>query len=776
MPMFHRPVFAFVLLLAVAGYARAEEEDVNPDSPEAPLPSGSITIDGQKLEVYLDRKMHAIGNAEMHQDDKAIYGDRIDYDLLNGELHAAGNSRIEWSGLTVTGPDLRLKVQEREGEMQEPVFTMRTANKAPVTEKLRSDGALVAAKPGMPTFSRGSAKQVVFDGQGREVLKNATYTSCAVGVDDWYMHAKELELDHNTDTATAKHASVEFKGVPIFYTPWIAFSFSNQRQSGLLAPLWSTSTRTGFDFSVPYYWNIAPNRDATITPRYMTKRGYQTGVEFRYLEPNYSGQDNLEYMAHDDQLGKDRYYYNLKHRHAFGKGWSGNVSYERVSDDKYFSDMTTHITSTSRVVLPQQATINYGSEHWNFNGLVQTFQTLDGQSYPYQRLPQLTLTGNKDWDWVTGNLYSQWVSFGRSSDAPAQQSYSYAPGSSVTTGVKGSRFTSYPSITIPVTVPFGYVTPKMGLHYSRYNLSDPGYTLNSGGATTTGNYGSDSRVLPIFSMDSGVYFDRDMRVVRNRYTQTLEPRLFYVYIPNENQSNLPVFDTAEADLNQATLFSENQYTGNDRINNANQLSAALTSRLIDQNTGVQRLSATVGQRFYFTDQKVTLPGETPRSGNTSDIIAGLSARLLNHWNADGFWQYNTDTSRMYKANLGARYNPAPGKTLNLSYRYTRSNLEQIDLSSQWPLGRNFFAIGRYNYSLRENRLIEGIAGAEYDGGCWQARGVMQRVETATAGTNTAYFFQLVLGGLSSIGSSPLKLLTRSIPGYRTTDLVPDDLD
>jgi LPS-assembly protein len=221
------------------------------------------------------------------------------------------------------------------------------------------------------------------------------------------------------------------------------------------------------------------------------------------------------------------------------------------------------------------------------------------------------------------------------------------------------------------------------------------------------------------------------------------------------------------------LFMENQFVGNDRINNANQLSLAVTTRMIDAKTGEQRLAATLGQRFYFTDQKVGVPGETLRTGNTSDIVTAVTARLLNKWNVDTAWQYNTDTSRTVKANIGMRYNPEPGKVLNLSYRYTKESLEQINISSQWPLGAGWYGLGRWNYSLRESQPIEGLAGIEYDAGCWQARTVMQRVSTATANANYALFFQLELGGLASIGSNPFTLLKRGIPGYTSTGLIPD---
>ena len=418
---------------------------------------------------------------------------------------------------------------------------------------------------------------------------------------------------------------------------------------------------------------------------------------------------------------------------------------------------------TSRVNLPQQAYLNYADDVWNFNGVVQKYQTLDGVSYPYERLPQLTLTGNKDMGAFNTNLYTQWVSFDRNPSSPLTSTT--ASGQVLTTSVTGNRFTAYPSVSLPMAKPYGYITPKIGVHYTDYGLQNSEYTLGS----VSGNYESTSRTLPIVSVDSGLFYDRQVRVVKN----TLEPRLYYVYIPYRDQSMLPVFDSSQSDLSMSTLFLENQFNGNDRINNANQITLAVTSRMIDSRTGEQRLAATVGQRFYFADQKVGVPGANLRTGDSSDIVTALTAKLLNKWSLDTAWQFNTDRSRTSKANIGARYNPEPGKVLNIGYRYTEDSLEQINLSSQWPLGNGWYGLGRWNYSLRETRPIEGLAGIEYNAGCWQARTVLQRVSTATASANYAFFVQLELGGLASIGSNPLTLLNRGIPGYTSTGLLPD---
>lgn len=762
---------------------------------EHALAPGSIVIEGDKMDFYLERKMRSFGNASLKKDEQSIYGDKIEYDTLNDELHVVGNTRIEFDGLKVWGPELRMQLYDSVGEMKEPSFELETQlidipqiSTAKATDLLEQESlsadrlASVALDNLMSqniedtasydatlrrrqSKSRGDAKAVFFEGENKKVLKSASYTTCEAGQDDWYIKASELEIDNYTKKATAWNARVEFMGVPLLYTPWIDFSYLNQRKSGFLSPTVGTTSRSGFEVQVPYYWNIAPDMDATLGVRALSKRGMQLQGEFRYLDEEYSGISSAEYLPTDNNTGENRYYVNLNHRHTLGRGWSGGYNLEKVSDDEYFSELSTRITVTSRVNLPQQAFVNYSDEVWAFNGLVQKYQTLDNFSFPYERLPQLTLNGDKDWELANTRLYTQWVSFDRKKDEP----FRLALGNSnvLETNVTGNRFTAYPSVSVPFAKPYGYITPKFGVHYTTYDLDNESFAFKNSLDRTfeSGNYESDNRSLPIFSLDSGLFFDRDVRVVNNRYTQTLEPRLFYVYIPYRDQSMFPVFDTAEADLNLGTLFLENQFTGNDRVNDANQLSLAFTTRMIDANTGLQRFAATLGQRFYFSDRKVALPGVAPRTNNSSDIVAAVTARLTNDWNVDAGWQYNTDQSTTVKSNIGARYNPEPGKVLNLSYRYTRDRLEQINVSGQWPLGNGWYSMGRWNYSLFENQPIEGLAGIEYDAGCWQARSVLQRVSTATADANYAIFFQLELGGLTSIGSNPLSLLKRGIPGY-----------
>jgi len=771
------------ILLAHSPILRADEAASTGNIQASEAQNDGIIIDGDKLELHLDRKMRSIGNASIHRGNQDVYGDTIEYDIQNDELHAVGNVRIEVGNAKLVGPELRMRLSESIGEMRDASISMTKASESSLqqrravssetfsrqlgnlqSQQIGSDSATLTDSPGISnqdslsvssvpqaSNARGDAKAIFFEGQDKKRLTGARYTTCAADVDDWYIKASEIELNDYTDSGTAKNAHIEFKGVPLLYTPWISFSFNKQRKSGLLAPTIGSTSRSGFEVLAPFYWNISPNMDATLAARALSKRGVQLQGEFRYLEENFSGIDNVEYLSNDSLTDTTRYYANLKHQHILGNGWSAGYSLEKVSDDQYFSELSTRIVTTSRINLPQQFNVDYADDTWRFNALAQKYQTLDGVSYPYERLPQMTLSGNKYYGDINANLYTQLVAFDTNKSAP--------------TSPTGTRFTVYPSISIPFNKPYGYVTPKFGIHHTSYSLNN-----------VANNLESQQRTLPIFSLDSGLYFDRDFQIANRAYSQTVEPRLFYVYIPDRKQSDIPLFDTGESDLNFSSLFSENQFTGNDRVNNANQLSFALTTRFIESSTGTQRLSASIGQRFYFSDQEVVLNYNdlsSYRKNNSSDIIAGLSTHLKSSWNLDAFWQYNTTDSNSVRTTITSRYNPEPGKTLNLSYSYRSELLDQFDISGQWPLGKGWYGIGRANYSLKEKHVIETLAGLEYDAGCWQARTVMQRVSTATADANYALFFQLELGGLASIGANPLAVIKRNIPGYVSTGLIPD---
>jgi LPS-assembly protein len=547
-----------------------------------------------------------------------------------------------------------------------------------------------------------------------------------------------LELDRLRDVGVARNATVYFQGVPILYTPWIDFPLSSRRKTGFLTPLVGTTNNSGFEVSLPFYWNMAPNRDYTLTTRVLSKRGVQFDNEFRYLQPSFQGQLRADVLPNDREADETRWAYSIQHTQAITRRLSGYVNAQGVSDDNYFTDLSTNVAATSQSNLPRELGLTYNGDWWSVLARAQTFQTLQTPDNPvtppYARVPQLVLrAARENIAGVNLDFFGEVVNF----DQSDQQS--------------GWRQVYYPWVTYPIRGPFWYLTPKLGLNYTVYTY--PGESRPA-----------DTRTLPIFSLDSGMTFDRSATLLGRGFRQTLEPRVYYVYIPYKNQDSLPVYDTSQADFNLTQVFTENQYTGWDRINNANQITAAVSSRLLDPNSGAEWVRGTLAQRFYFETLQVTLPGQS-ESTNNSDLLAGLAGHLTRNWSANLDLQYAVEDGDFEKFNIGLRYRPDPRKIVNLGYRFTAGSLEQVDVAALWQLSRRWAGVFRWNYSLMGSELLRGLVGLEYNENCWAARVVAQRFVTGVNEFSSAFFLQLELSGLSRLGISPLKILRENIGGY-----------
>ena len=730
-------------------------EDLATQKQSTEISEGSIEIEGNSLETLLDRKMNAKGNAILKKGNKTIKAEVIEYDEVSEKIITTGNTNIDLGSMSLRGSNLSFKLSDETGQMDDASFNFKNSDKQ---EKSVIKKGVVVTKRSYDF--RGDAKAIFFEGENKKRFQSSRITTCEADSDDWYLKSSNMEVNTKTDRANASNAILEFKGLPVLYTPYIDFSLNKNRKSGFLGSTFGTTSQSGFEFRVPYYFNISPNMDATLTARYLGKRGPLADGEFRYLTENYSGFNQLQYMNHDQSSGQDnRYYVKLDHQHKFNNGWSASYNFQKVSDDTYFSDLATMIQVTSVVNLPQRANINYAGETWKFNALTEKYQTLTNASNsPYQRLPQLNLSGRKDFDSYILDFKSQWAYFDR------DEKFTYGLNEKPT----GSRLSITPGISVPFTETYGYIKPKLSANVRSYNLNNS-------------NIGNKDIFTPIVSVDSGMYFDRTVNLQNQNFTNTLEPRLFYVYIPYKDQSALPNFDTGLADLNIQTLFSENQYNGQDRINDANQLTASITSKFIDKN-GKERLSGILAQRYYFEDRKIFGTELNAKKAN-SDIFMGATVRLANSLNLDAMFQYDPDSSKLLRSTLSSRYNPEPGKILNLSYRMienvsdSNQDLKVFNAAGQWPLGNRFYSIARYNYDLKTSQTIEVLGGVEYDGGCWVARTVFDRISLPTnPEPNYTFFMQLELNGLGTIGSDARKLnnfLYRNVPGVRTVNQIPD---
>jgi LPS-assembly protein len=769
-----------------------------------------VFLSALRMQGEIDREFVAEGEAELRKPGSVVNSDLMTYWPLEDEVEAEGSVRLQQANDVVTGPKMRLRLEDQVGHFDQPSYRLqhqsllglkrvedqqesdrrsRIPDLDDVSFALWNSGFAVAQEmkfvPGQTSYeqkiklsqtdeSRGEAERIDFEGENHYRLLNNTFTTCSADNDDWYLRTSELHLDYDREVGEGRNAAVYFKDVPILYSPWFSFSLNNQRKSGFLHPSIGTNSDNGFEYEQPYYWNIAPNMDATITPRVMSKRGILFGGEFRYLDvidnSYYDGALKAEYLPGDRLHDKDnRYALSLVHnqRTAF-HGFSGFLDYTKASDDDYYTDLSSDITGSSQTQLLQQGVLAYGGSWWSASVNFQQYQTLQpDRNNPvleqYRMLPQLNFNARKpDFYGADLNLLGQYTRF---TIREREQFGSIYP--------DGHRTVLYPQISLPYVKPGWYVTPKLGVNYRSYSLS----------GQAPGTPGSISVALPVFSLDSGMTFERPSRWFGRDYTQTLEPRLYYVNIPYKDQSDIPQFDTGLADFNFAQIFAENQFSGWDRINNANQLTAALTSRLIDPENGSEIMRAMIGQRYYFTRNKVALPGiavaDDGSKWERSDFLASFGGQILPKLYVDTALQYAVADSRTQRYSVELRYRPEPGKALNAAYRYNRltsSPVNQVDISGQWPLFGRWHGVGRFNYSFKDDgtvlsaggqggRVVESIAGLEYDGGCWILRMVVRRQALTSEDASTSFFVQLELSGLGRIGSNPLNLLKRNIQGY-----------
>jgi LPS-assembly protein len=687
-------------------------------------PQGSpVFFEADRLEGTASLEVQATGRAVVSKYGEQISADDLYYSVEGDWLVGTGGVRYWKPDEEMFGDQIFLNLAEDRGFVDHPSY------------RLSQNGI------------RGNAESIRIDSRQRFHVEQGTYTSCEVGSDDWLIRADSLDLDRTREVGVARNATVVFKGVPILYSPYMDFSLSG-RKSGFLPPSIGTTAQSGFEVITPFYWNIAPNRDATIAPRFLTKRGVMLSNEFRYLDARDSGEFHGDYLGNDHIAQTSRYAVTWLHNQDFGNGFSGGVNAQKVSDDAYFTDLSDKIAVTSQTNLPREAYLSYGAGWWNATLRTQRFQTLQDPLAPivppYARAPQFTLGADRAGVYgMDLALSEEWVRF----------EHPYL--------ISGQRQTLYPSVSVPLQTSFFHITPKFGFSQTRYTFDDPSVS-------------SQLREVPIYSVDSGVTFERETTMFGRASVQTLEPRLYYVYIPFRDQSQLPNFDSAVADFNFAQIFTENQFTGGDRINDANQLTAAVASRIIDTESGAENLRFLLGQRFYFADQRVTLD-TTPREASKSDILAAFSGKIAPTWSADIGLQYDATRDRVQQSSVVFRHQPDVGKVFNVSYRLARDSLEQVDMSAQWPLTSKLSGLWRWNYSLRDRRTVETLAGLEYNGGCWAFRLVAHRFASTTQETVNAIFLQLELNGISRIGSNPLDLLRQSVIGYtKTNDPVSND--
>ncbi|RMF95639.1 MAG: LPS-assembly protein LptD [Gammaproteobacteria bacterium] len=584
--------------------------------------------------------------------------------------------------------------------------------------------------------ARGSAEVIDIFGDGRLKLRDVTYTACPPGKRDWLIRADRLEVDEESGYATARGARFEVKGLPLMYLPYFTYPVSNRRKTGFLIPDLGTSSSRGVDLSIPWYWNIAPNYDATLKPRLMTRRGLQMGAEFRYLlSGGHEGRLNGEYLADDDQAHRDRSLLAITHQSALPRGWRARLNVTSVSDDEYLEDFGSGFASTSLTHLPRRLDLEFFNGAWDAALRIEDYQTIDSSllpaEKPYARMPQFTVHG-----------YFPDSALGLSWEILADLGYFDRK-----VGVRGFRAHLMPTLSLPVDWKFFEFTPSVSLAHTRYDLN----------RLPADKPRNPTRTAPIFSADLSTSFERASS--GSRWITTLEPRVLYTYIPFRRQDDLPVFDTIDPDLNIIQLFRKNRFVGYDRLADTNQVALGLTARMINAQTGGEFLRLTMGQLRYLSKQDVTLPGEPPNDSNSSDYIAEFNGRFAGRWRTNATLQWNSDSSETRRAELGIRYQRDPRRVASLGYRFRRDSFEDLNAALAWPIGGRWNFVGRFSYSLESSTALEQFVALEYETCCWAIRANWRRYVTRRSGdSDSSVGVQFILKGLSDPGTAAEELL------------------
>jgi LPS-assembly protein len=696
----------------------ASEPPALSDEPAPAADDGTIEIEAESFEVGENG-----AQAQFSKQVRFRYRDGT----ITAENATVADDNVEIAGrVTFEGPDV--KVYGEDAQVDTKAETIR----------FKGAGFDLPARP-----ARGSADDIVIQSNSTVSLANVLFTTCPVDNSAWELHARGIDLDVNGGIGTARGVKLDFKGVPILYAPYFSFPIDGRRKSGFLTPDVSERDRTGFDLSVPYYLNIAPNFDLTLEPRYMSRRGLQLRSDFRYLSRTSEGQLGWEYLPNDDELDAPRRYLNLHHATRFGDNWEIVAGVEEVSDDVYFEDLGSSLAVTSQTHLDRFVDVSYYAPYWSLLTRLQNYQTIDSvltdEQRPYERVPQMVFAGRWFGRRFGFDSSTELVNFDRN------------------VGVTGWRLDSTQEVSLRFARSGMYLTPAVALRQTNYWLDDT--TIAPGADSTL------TRSLPISSIDTGMKFERDAGRDKS-WLQTLEPRMLYVHVPFEDQSALPVFDTILPDFNLIQLFRKYQFVGPDRITDTDQFSFGFTSRLIDEQ-GNERLTATLGQTRYLNAQRVALPAALPNDGNDSDYVAELGIGR-DRWNLDVGYQWNNDADSTSRAETRFEYRPQDDRLFGLGYRYRRGFIEQGDLSVVWPAADKWRIIGRYSYSFLEDEALEQFVGWEYEACCWRFRMVGRRyVSRRTGEADSAISLQLELKGLSQGAPTPEELLDRGILGYRS---------
>jgi LPS-assembly protein len=722
-----------------------------------------IVLSADRVTSRPDQDTQAEGRVEFRRGGLSIQAERLRYDAVQDLASASGGVTIRREGAIYRGPELQLQVQRFEGFFLQPEFELPLLG------------------------SGGRAERVDFLDSTRTRARRAEYTSCprpAEGDPAWVLVTRSVELDLERNEGRAEGAVLRFLGTPILALPTLSFPLGDERKSGWLPPSINIDNRSGLELSLPWYWNIAPNRDATLAPRLITRRGLGLDTEFRYLEARHEGAVEVEWLPRDEVAGRGRHAVQWQHESRLPMQMRLSVAGVRVSDNDWWKDFPDAGRGETARLLPLRASLERRIDLGAVEGLAYArtvkWQLLQDDAAriaaPYERSPQLgvraALGGAAGWQIAAEAEYNRFELPRGEAELDGRPT--------------GSRVHVLASVAHAWRDSATWLVPRLSLNAARYDTVWRD-------ATVPARPRIGERAVPSFSLDAGLVLERRTEAFGRALQQTLEPRLLVVQTPFREQSALPNYDAAAKDFNFSSIYTDNLFSGVDRVSDANQLTAGFTTRLVDAASGVEALRLGLVQRMLFRTQRLTAaadgsPSAEPLRQRFSDVLALGSTSVLPGWTLDGAVQYSPEIKRSVRSIVGARYSPGPFRTVGTTYRLARGFSEQLELGWQWPVWKSatgplpgtrlagsasggrcegtWYSVGRVNYSLKDSRITDSVLGLEYDAGCWIGRFVAERVSTGRRAATTRLLLQLELVGLSRIGSNPLRVLKDNIPGYQ----------
>ena len=720
-----------------------------------------IIGEADSLQHQLDGQARLLGNVTVQQGNRFIIAPQVQLDQTSREATFPQGVRLEQPGLSMQGATASMQLNSKQAAL--------------------SDAQYVLTDVGI----RGRAVELDQSPVGDLTLGQSQFTRCEPGNNGWVLTTDSLLIEKDEVFGTARGAVLRLKSVPVFYTPYLKFPVSDERVSGFLFPNLSYSDEDGVDVSIPYYFNLAPNYDATVIPRYISDRGAAAEMEFRHRsgwqETTFSGallpeddlyngtldRDDFDDLGGEAVLGQfdpaDRWLGGINHEGRLGR-FRTFVDYAAVSDRDYFRDLGSDLAVSSRIELQRKAEIQY-----NHGGLfarlwAQRFQRLDETvRQEYERLPELELLYSTGLGPFEMSLGTKWADFDRDTQ-----------GTRGIDALTGSRLHVEPRVSLPFSWPFGFFTVGAGYRYTSYELEQD----LTGGGILIEDLNPD-RGIGTANVDGGLFFERDLQWFGTDLIQTLEPRVYYLWQEFDAQSELPRFDASELTFGYSQLFRGNRFSGLDRIGDANQLATGVTTRFLGRATGEEYLRASIGEIRYFRDRRVTLTGnpQADELQSSSAIASEVSARLARHWRVRGTLVWDPHDNKVDEGSVALQYRLDNRRMLNLGFRNRpESDIEQTDLSVYWPISNRFSIMGRWNYDLKSGRTIEGFGGVEYSDCCLQVRLMARRFldartaqQIATVDADDGIFLQIVFKGLAGFGTKVESVLERGIRGYRSPE-------